>query len=66
MKWLYDPLWIAVAVVLSILVAVLGYPAFEERFGFPESLFWTTACVAGVWLTYLVRAYFWSQKTDRK
>jgi hypothetical protein len=59
MKRLYDPIWIAVAVVLSIVVVIAGYPVFQEKYGFPISLFWTLACVAGVWLTYVIRAHFW-------
>jgi hypothetical protein len=42
---------------------IVGYPAFQEKYGFPVSLFWTLVCVAGVWLTYIVRAYFWGMRT---
>jgi ABC-type spermidine/putrescine transport system permease subunit I len=59
-RQLYDSVWIAVAAVLSLVVAIVGYPAFEQKFGFPQSLFWAFACVAGVWPTYLIRAYLWS------
>ena len=62
MQRLYDPIWIAVAVVLSVIVVIAGYPAFQAKYGFPASLFWTIACVAGVWLTYIIRAYFWSER----
>jgi len=62
MKRLYDPIWIAVAAALSVVVVIVGYPAFQEKYGFPVSLLWTLVCVAGVWLTYLIRAYFWSTR----
>ena len=62
MARLYDPIWIAVAVVLSVVVVIVGYPAFQEKSRFPVSLFWTLVCVAGVWLTYMIRAYFWGTR----
>jgi hypothetical protein len=61
MKKLYDLLWVSMTVVLSAVVVLVGYPAFEERFGFPRSVIWTIACVGGVWVTYLIRAYFWGE-----
>ncbi len=68
MNKLYDPLWVAVVVILSIVVALVGYPAFQEKFGFPQSFIWTIACIVGVWMTYLIRAYFWGEhyKRDEK
>jgi len=50
------------AVILSVVVTILGFPAFQRKFGFPLSLLWTIACVAGVWLTYFIRATFWSKR----
>lgn len=55
MKRWYDPIWVAIAIVLSIVVAIVGYPAFPRQFGFPLALLWTLACVAGVWLTHFIR-----------
>jgi hypothetical protein len=55
-------LWIGVTIVLSIIVVLVGFPAFERRFGFPASLIWTAAVVAGVWLTYAIRAWAFSSK----
>ena len=57
-------LWIGVTIVLSVIVVVAGYPAFQRKFGFPASLIWTAAVVAGVWLTYLIRAWAFSPKDD--
>ena len=66
MGHLFDSVWIAIAVVLSVIVAIVGYPAFERSYGFPLALVWTLVCVAGVWLTYFIRAYFWSRKPEQK
>ena len=63
-RW-YSGFWVGVAVILSIVVVAVGYPAFQARFGFPASVLWTLACVAGVWLTYLIRAWaFGSRDRD--
>jgi len=59
---LYSKLWAASAVGLSIVVVIAGWPAFQRKFGFPASLFWTLAAVGGVWLTYLIRAWAWSSR----
>ena len=57
-------LWIGVTIVLSVIVVLFGYPAFQRKFGFPASLIWTAAAVSGVWLTYLIRAWAFSSKRD--
>jgi hypothetical protein len=57
-------LWIVVTIALSVIVVAAGYPAFQRKFGFPASLIWTAAVVAGVWLTYLIRAWAFSSKGD--
>lgn len=59
MRHLYDTVWIRVAIVLSIVLALVGFPAFQKTKGFPSSVFWTLAVIAGVWLTYLIRAWAW-------
>jgi len=61
MAELYNRFWVIIAIVLSIMVAVLGFPTFQRKFGFPASLFWTFAVVLGVWATYLIRAYMFSR-----
>lgn len=66
MKRLFDPVWAMVAVILSIVVATVGYPAFQKEFRFPQSLIWTLVCIGGVWLTYFIRAYLWSDKNQQK
>lgn len=62
----YDRFWINVTIVLSLVVMLIGFPAFQRRFGFPASLVWTLAVVGGVWLTYLIRAYLWSDRNVKK
>jgi hypothetical protein len=59
---LYSTPWVGIAVGLSILVVIIGWPAFQREFGFPASLFWTLAVVGVVWLTYLIRAWAWSSR----
>lgn len=66
MKNLYNRFWIRVTIGLSVLVAVVGFPAFQHTKGFPGSLLWTLAVIAGVWLTYLIRAWAWSTHDKEK
>jgi len=62
-RW-YDKLWIGVTIVLSIIVVLAGFPAFQRKYGSPASLIWTAAVVAGVWLIYVIRAWTFSSKRD--
>ena len=55
-------IWIIITICLSIVVIILGFPAFQEKFGTLNAILWTLACVAGVWLTYFIRSYFWKTK----
>jgi len=57
---LYSKFWVGVTVVLSIVVVTCGFPTFQQKFGFPASLLWTFAVVLGVWATYIIRAYMFS------
>lgn len=57
-------LLIGVTIALSGVVVAAGYPAFRQKFGFPASLIWTAAVVAGVWLIYLIRTWTSSSKRD--
>jgi len=59
---LYSKFWVGVAMVLSIVVLACGFPAFQRKFGFPASLLWTFAGVLGVWCTYIIRAYMFSDR----
>lgn len=62
----YDRFWINVTIVLSLVVMLIGFPAFQWKLGFPASLVWTLAVVGSVWLTYLIRAYLWSDRNVKK
>jgi hypothetical protein len=55
-------IWIIITIILSVVVIIIGYPAFQEKFGSMKAVVWTFACVAGVWLTYFIRSYFWKEK----
>lgn len=57
---------LSVAIVLSLVVILFGFPAFQRKPGFPASLIWTLAVVGGLWLTYFVRAYLWSDRNAKK
>lgn len=63
---LYNKFWINVTIALSVVVILFGFPAFQRKFGFPASLIWTLAVVGGVWLTYFIRAYLWSDRNASK
>jgi ABC-type spermidine/putrescine transport system permease subunit I len=62
---LYSRFWVGVTITLSVIVIACGFPAFQRKFGFPASLLWTLAVVVGVWTTYLVRAYLFSDRLPR-
>ena len=64
MSKLYNRLWVWVAIILSVVVVVVGFPVFQREKGFPASIFWTLAVVLGVWLTYVVRAYLWGDNKN--
>ncbi len=59
---LYSRFWVGMATALSILVIACGFPAFQRKFGFPASLLWISAAVLGVWSTYIIRAYLFSDR----
>ena len=63
---LYNKFWVNVTIALSVVVILFGFPAFQRKFGFPASLIWTLAVVGGVWLTYFIRAYLWSDRNASK
>ena len=59
---LYSRFWVGVTITLSMVVVACGFPAFQRKFGFPASLLWTLAVLVGVWDTYLLRAYLFSDR----
>jgi hypothetical protein len=59
---LYSRFWVGVTITLSMVVVACGFPAFQRKFGFPASLLWTLAVLVGVWGTYLLRAYLFSDR----
>lgn len=65
MSKLYDKFWVRVAILLSVVVVVVGFPVFHREKGFPASVLWTLLVVLGVWLTYIVRACLWGDCRDK-
>lgn len=57
---------LSVAIVLSLVVILFGFPAFQRKSGFPASLIWTLAVVGGLWLNYFVQAHLWSDRNAKK
>ncbi|NUO79620.1 hypothetical protein HUU05_06060 [candidate division KSB1 bacterium] len=62
----HNKFWVNVTIALSVVVILFGFPAFQRKFGFPASLIWTLVVVGGVWLTYFIRAYLWSDGNASK
>ena len=66
MARLYNKFWINVTIVLSLIFIILGFPAFRRSHGFAISILITFLGVGFIWLTYLIRAYFWSDRNEKK
>ncbi len=64
-SYFYRRFWVTVTIALSIVVILCGFPAFQKKFGFPESLLWTFTATLGVWATYLIRAYLFSDHSQK-
>ena len=65
MKKLYHPFWAGIAVVVSIVAIIAGFPVFQRQFGFPISFFFTGAVVLGVCVNYFIRAIIFSNKEEK-
>jgi hypothetical protein len=55
-----------IALILSIVVATVAYPAFQKEFGFPRSLIWTLLCIGALWAAYFIRAFLSGDKDRQK
>jgi membrane-bound ClpP family serine protease len=62
MRNLYDKFWVKVTIVLSLIYIVLGFPAFLKSHSVAVSILLIVVGVFLIWITYLIRAYFWSDK----
>lgn len=57
MSGLYDRYWIRIAIALTAIVIVIGFPVFQSRFDFPDSIIWAFALVLAIWAAYFIRTY---------
>jgi hypothetical protein len=53
----YDRFWIRIAIVLSVLVIIIGFPIFQLNFDFPDSIIYALTLVLSIWSTYFISAY---------
>jgi len=65
MKNLYDPFWIGVTAVLSIIFVILLPISIIEKHGVVKTIVFTLVGLIFIWVTYFVRAYFFSDDSDK-
>lgn len=65
MKKLYDPFWIGVTVVLSIIFVILLPISIIEKHGVVKTIVFTLVGLIFIWVTYFVRAYFFSDDSEK-
>ncbi len=66
MKKLYDPFWIGVTVVMSIIFVILLPISIIEKHGVVKTIVFTLVGLIFIWVTYFVRAYFFSDDEEKK
>gem|GEM_PF-2183241 len=54
---LYDRFWIRIAIVLSVVVIIIGFPIFQLNFDFPDSIIYALALILPIWVSYFISAY---------
>jgi len=64
MKNLIDPFWIGVTVFLSVLLGILLPISIIEKHGTAKTILFTVLGIIFIWVTYFVRAYFFSDKKE--
>jgi purine-cytosine permease-like protein len=64
MKNLIDPFWIGVTVFLSVLLAILLPISIIEKHGTAKTIVFTVLGIIFIWVTYFIRAYFFSDKKE--
>ena len=65
MKKLYDPFWVSVTTVLSVIFIILLPISIIEKHGTVKTIFFTLIGVVFIWVTYFVRAYFFSDDSEK-
>ncbi len=66
MSGIYNKFWVNVTIILSLIFIVLGFPAFLRSHSIAVSILITVIGVSFIWITYLIRAYMWSEKEPKK
>jgi hypothetical protein len=66
MKKLYDPFWIGVTIGLSVIFVILLPISIIEKHGTVKTIVFTLIGVVFIWVTYFVRAYFFSNDSKNK
>jgi len=64
MKNLIDPFWIRVTVILSIFFAIMLPVSIIEKHGTAKTIVFTVLGIIFIWVTYFVRAYFFSDEKE--
>jgi len=65
MKNLIDPFWIRVTVILSIFFAIMLPVSIIEKHGTAKTIVFTVLGIIFIWVTYFVRAYFFSDEKEK-
>ncbi len=61
----FNRTWVMITIGISVIVFVVGFPVFQLKYGFPNSLVWIISVILLVWLTYFIRAFlFGDDQTD--
>lgn len=66
MKNLIDPFWIGVTIILSIFFAIMLPVSIIEKHGTAKTIVFTVLGIIFIWVTYFVRAYFFSDKKEQE
>jgi len=66
MKNLYDPLWIGATIVSSVIFIILLPISIIEKHDTAKTIGFTLIGVVFIWATYFVRAYFFSDDSEKK
>ena len=60
-----DSFWIRVTVILSVFFAIMLPVSIIEKHGTAKTIVFTVLGIIFIWVTYFVRAYFFSDKKEK-
>ena len=66
MRKLYNPFWVGVTVVLSLIFAVMLPVSILESHGVALTVLYTVIGLIAIWASYFVRAYIFSGFDEKK